>query len=102
MIIYLVSRSGSSSEFRIQVRDWKRGLTIASTMGFYIDGVGFERPFNEFAKDFLDRRSAIFSLFMSLNTALRERDKRAGVLPSLKEVDANSLERLRSYGGTVS
>jgi hypothetical protein len=77
MIIYIVNREGMSHKLRTEVRNWRRDLTTTSTLGWYIEGVGFERPFDEFDVVFRARVKQINSLFMALNLKLRERDETA-------------------------
>jgi hypothetical protein len=74
MIIYIVSRSGESHNLRTKVRNWEHDLLQLHSFGWYIEGVGYERPFDEFTEAFSDRARKIYSLFMTLNSRLRDKD----------------------------
>lgn len=110
MIIYVISPKGVASEYRTKVRNWKRDLNLVNACGYYIDGVGFERPFDEFQKVFRARHIKIVTHFMNLNAALRETRSSPGVSFRLGLSEALSRSGYRNalyntkynYGGTSS
>jgi ABC-type ATPase with predicted acetyltransferase domain len=125
MIIYMIDQEGTRSELRTKVRDWNRALSLVSSAGYYIDGVGFERPFDEFQEAFRTRQQKIVSLFMKLNADKRVRDlefngstdnvSRFRVIQDLAKLGGDTVQKRiamkelvedsvlsASYGGTVS
>jgi hypothetical protein len=121
MIIHLVSRSGKPLALRTPVRSWRRDLNSAARLGWYIEGVGFERPFDEFKLAFRIRQVKIISLITGLNSAQRaavQGDLASYQEPSIRDIeelfrlhkgDNDSLVFLdqgvevapESYGGTI-
>lgn len=73
MFIYLISLKGTPESLRVQVRDWKRSISVTSSLNWYVVGVGFERPFDEFQPDFQARRDEIVSLLTKVNRSLIDR-----------------------------
>jgi hypothetical protein len=100
MIIFIIDRVGKPLYLRTKVRNWRRDLKLINSLDLFVDGVGFERPFDEFKLSFVARRSEIYSLFVTLNSELRA-DISLGLTLSGAESKFGAVQGVLSQCGSL-